>query len=686
MENLKLEQAAELKIVSANVSTDELVNQAIHFYELSCDPNKKTEQCAQFRHKAQQIAEDLLLQPEYRADAANLLCRIALDEGFYDKATDLITLAKQLKPNNAAFEYSAGHIYLAKQQFSSAEKAFRRALDLDDSLIRAATSLAYTKARKGNVAGAFQDYRHLIRRFPDDDHIRAKLFECVALIHADKFDPLLAEDTLTFLNIEGVNYYALAPLITSLIKHKYQLDRPIRSIDLNAISQDELLLTALRKVYFTDPDIEKFIRLIRKQLLLDSLIQININNDFIELANALAIYASLNEYVYYVDDQEKPLIGALEQLIEEATQNNDWRPATVSGAILVYAMYEPIHQLNSAEKIASFELDEWPSFSQAAIKHGLYDVLEEKREAEYIPQLREITNHVSLAVQKQYEVNPYPRWLHLNFNTPTNYGRALEAEFSQFRAPSFFNFGDLQVLIAGCGTGRHALHVAKYFRNVQVLAIDLSRRSLAYAQRMARKYEVDNIEFMQADILDLNLLNRKFHIIECSGVLHHMENPNDGWQILKQLLLPDGLLKVGLYSSSAREIIRRSRAIIDKNDLQPVTNDIRLFRQAVLNESKDKVFRNILQSSDFYNTSGCRDLLFHVNEHQFNLPQIKDLCKQNELEFLGFVLNPETKKGFKEYFGKQHRSADISNLDLWDEFEKDNPEVFGGMYQFFTKV
>ena len=107
------------------------------------------------------------------------------------------------------------------------------------------------------------------------------------------------------------------------------------------------------------------------------------------------------------------------------------------------------------------------------------------------------------------------------------------------------------MLIAGCGTGRHALQVAQHFRNVEVTAIDRSSASLAYRKRKARDLKITDVEFYQADLLETSGFKDRFHIIGCSGVLHHMADPLTGWQRLIQLLEPGGLIKTALYSTRA---------------------------------------------------------------------------------------------------------------------------------------
>lgn len=86
----------------------------------------------------------------------------------------------------------------------------------------------------------------------------------------------------------------------------------------------------------------------------------------------------------------------------------------------------------------------------------------------------------------------------------------------------------------------------------RVLAIDLSRVALGFAARQARDLGIGGIEFAQADILGLATLKRRFDLIECSGTLHHMADPEAGWRVLRGLLAPRGLMRISLYSERGR--------------------------------------------------------------------------------------------------------------------------------------
>jgi SAM-dependent methyltransferase len=213
-----------------------------------------------------------------------------------------------------------------------------------------------------------------------------------------------------------------------------------------------------------------------------------------------------------------------------------------------------------------------------------------------------------------------------------------------------------------------------------VTAVDLSITSLAYAQRKATELGFSNLDYLQADILNLNQLDKKFDIIESLGVLHHMENPVIGWRILTNMLKPGGVMKVGLYSEFARRQITEIRDEILAKGLGKSKEEIKEFRQSLI-ESQNENYQQLKDSIDFYSLSTLTDLLFHVQEHQFNLPLISELLDELELKFCGFEAR-DMGFQFRKYYGE---NVDIHDLQMWHEFEKENPETFSGMYQFWCQ-
>jgi len=659
-----------------------LEDRARRCYEQSLSERVSNEHTVQYRAEARTVAQHILTLDPHHGTALNLLGRIALDEGFYDSAHDYLERALAVDESNAGHWYSLGHLYLAMGQYKAALRQFSRSLELAPDETRAATSLVYTLARQGNVVQAFNGYRKLIRLHPEDNHVRAKLFEVARHIQADHYQPDLESDLITWLGMEEVDHDGMAPLAASLLRHKYRLDDPDAVVDLQDLAQDELFKLALTRLYFTQAFLEPFLIEVRKQVLLHSLSAQFSDPALLRLAACFVLQANHNEHVLDVDEEEASLIKGLKDLLETVLQQSVVHPNDVLSALLMYGMYEPVDELQGIERLVDTPLNRWPTWVRTLIRHTVMAPHHERQAALAIERLTTVEDDTSRKVQRQYEENPYPRWLHLGYNTPTNYGRALESELPGFRAPQFFNMGTIRVLIAGAGTGRHALHVAKYFRNVEVTAIDLSRRSLAYAQLMAKRYKVRNIRFLQADILELDSLEESFHVIECSGVLHHMHDPEVGLEQLRKRLMPYGLMKIGLYSETARRLVVEAREWIDQLGYRATRTDIRRFRALLLEKRLEGDFDGLFNSRDFYSTSGCRDLLFHTQEHRFSPVQIESMLDRHRLHFLGFILSNTARRTFQQTHPDPEALLDLST---WHRFEQEHPATFAGMYQFYVQ-
>lgn len=508
-----------------------------------------------------------------------------------------------------------------------------------------------------------------------------KILEKISMVTTDAYSQELADDVIRCFCFENVNHNKLSKISESLIFHKYQLASSDSPIQLTNVAADRLFIEALNKVFFVRLVTEEFIIAIRRILLTEFMSKASIDSSLINLVTGIAIYSANNEYVYIIDDQEQEMLNGLVDLIKTLTSQHNWQPDDVAGPVIVYAMYNPLSELSTANKLVEHGLDFWPQFSRKVIKKCLFDIFEEIERSKQIPSLGVIEDGVSKDVQEQYESNPYPRWTSISFEAPMIYGDLLQRNLKGFNAPKFMFNDNINILIAGCGTGRHVLLVAKCFRNASILAIDISRRSLSYAQKMAEKYNIHNVEFLHADILNLGKLNRKFHVIESSGVLHHMQNPIDGLMVLCNLLEPQGLIKLGLYSETARRWVVMLREIIKDKNLQATPKDIRTFRKAIIGQ-EGEVFDLIRNCEDFYSMSGVRDLLFNCMEHRYTPNQIADICGELNLQFLGFFIKPEILNAYTKQYPDD---TNCTNLNNWQRFEQEQTAIFDNMYNFYCQ-
>jgi SAM-dependent methyltransferase len=184
------------------------------------------------------------------------------------------------------------------------------------------------------------------------------------------------------------------------------------------------------------------------------------------------------------------------------------------------------------------------------------------------------------------------------------------------------------------------------------------------------------LEYAQADIIELPSIGRTFDLIDASGVLHHLSDPFAGWRVLLSMLRPGGFMRVGLYSELARRHIVAVRAFIARQGFQPRAEDIRRCRQELLRSP----FKQVASADDFFSTSECRDLLFHVQESRTTIPQIKAFIAENGLQFIGFEFVPQIQQRYRSIF-----DGFAGDLQQWHSFELQNPDIFRGMYQFVVQ-
>jgi hypothetical protein len=159
-----------------------------------------------------------------------------------------------------------------------------------------------------------------------------------------------------------------------------------------------------------------------------------------------------------------------------------------------------------------------------------------------------------------------------------------------------------------------------------------------------------------------------------------MKDPALGLEALVKQLNPGGVMKLALYSRQARTLVSELRRDLE-GSIPETDTDIRCVRETLLQQNSDN-WGAIFQSSDFYSISACRDLLFHTQEHVFDLQQVRRLIENAGLEWVGIV--PPA--------GARQLAADVLKLEPayltlndWHTLEQVEPALFAGMYQFYVR-
>jgi len=439
------------------------------------------------------------------------------------------------------------------------------------------------------------------------------------------------------------------------------------------VLRDPLLLATLSAAANTDLDIEQLLTAVRKALLLSPPKDTVRKGTLLEFACVLARQSEINEYVFAVSEEEQDRLAEISINLQGLRDGS----RAASENLVLKALYAPFWSLLGAD---GRDIDCRMIKPQVLSRHVAAHMAERRAEAKTargIKSLGVIGDKTSQNVARLYEENPYPRWL--SMHTPTAGARRDQLVDHFGEDERAFMAAPYKVLIAGAGTGQQAIDAALgYGPQAALTAIDISLASLAYAKRMAARFGVENVQFVHCDILNADLLDDRFDVIESIGVLHHMDDPWRGWKNLIGALRPGGLMKIGLYSRAARRTIASLRGDIQARALSGDEQTIRAYRQDIIAEGDAGDGAFLRQSADFYSLSNFRDLMFHVSEQHMTIPEIAAFMADNDLSFRGFQLPLDIAEGYPD-------GDAVLNLDRWREFEDAHPDTFKGMYVFWCR-
>ena len=626
------------------------------------------------------------LDPNYLR-AHNNLGVLLYDMGDIQKAKSCYEKAIELNPNYANAYNNLGIIFKYLGDRQKAKDFYEKAIELNPNYVDALNNLGVIYKELGDPQKEKNCYEKILKIDPNNINSVNALS---ILLASYKFDYKSKDDKASFkkLIISLFNKDIEASYISKNAKSilfsdgvQNHLEEAINSDSLlsnralQGLFKEELFHLLLQKTKSTDILLEKLLTRLRCEILfnLENSDKDNLKKYF-NFIISLAEQCWLNEYLYAQSAKEIDLVNKLKQKIENNEKINELQ-------ISILSCYMP---LNNSKNIIDRLLNYKSSnlLFNDLISVQIKEPLKENELVKSIQSLEEISDPVSKKVQEQYEENPYPRWRCTNKTLSKDFIYWLNEEIEPNKIEYNDKFNNPNILIAGCGTGSHSILGTRY-KNSNILAVDLSLMSLAYAKRKTEESNIKNIEYMQADILQLKKLNKKFDIIESVGTLHHMKDPVKGLKVLLDILVPHGFLKLGLYSEAARKHIVEARKFIKRKNYKNTSEDIKICRQDIINEKVNPINQKVILHTDFYSTSSVRDLLFHVQEHRFTIPQISEILNDLNLEFLGFFfLNPLIKKKFSKLFPEDKNNI---SLDNWHKFEINNPDTFVSMYQFWVR-
>ncbi len=620
-------------------------------------------------------------------DAAALLRR--------GRAGDAVAAYRRIvkaDPDNPEAHHNLGVALRADGRGEEAIGAYRRALELRPGYAAAHHHLAQALDAAARPMEALKHHFQAFRLASDRTDFAQALAQALRPIRLKSASPAVVEGLAALFAAPDVDRQDLMAVTASLVLARDGVNDAVAAAvrpwaeaapilrswwqgpSGRALAADALFHGLLRETILSEERVEILAAALRR-LLLEEAAREGALADA-ETAASLAAQGFATGFALPVAPEEQAQVEELAALLSTPPPAADRR---VEAWLLATAMYRPIEAFAGA--VAACVQARRTGALASVLARQCDEPAQDRALARSVESLTPIDDTVSMAVRAQYEADPYPRWRSIMRRPARPLGEVVTTLF-----PSV-NAGTLppphRILVAGCGTGRHALNVAFRYADSSIVAIDLSRAALAYGMRRARELGVDNLRFRQADILNLGAIDERFELIEASGVLHHMADPIAGWRVLAGLLKPGGFMKVGLYSRLGRQPIEAARRFVAERGFAATAEGIRAARQAIRALAADDPIRKVADELDFASISGCRDLLFHVQERSFTLPEIDAALGALGLRFLGFELADEgARAAYAKLFPEDRERTD---LERWRAVEEARPATFRTMYQFWCR-
>jgi Methyltransferase domain len=307
-----------------------------------------------------------------------------------------------------------------------------------------------------------------------------------------------------------------------------------------------------------------------------------------------------------------------------------------------------------------------------------------------LPVMGEIAGE-HLAIAALYEARPYPRGWRVPRLRPTDLRAYVLAQHPRL-VDQLPNYPDRpQILAAGCGTGRQPISLALALPGCDVLGVDLSRASLAHASRRATVAGASNLSLAQADLTTMTApeaMAGGFDHIECTGVLHHLNDPDSGWAALSGLASPGATLRVAVYSERGRADVVAARALADTLNLRGHDMaTLRALRKALEQLPDADPARGVLSRIDAYTAPGLADLVLNPCEHRYGPLDLGAALRTAGLEFLGieFAAPHHYAQILHSWRARWPDDPRMLDWEHWEAWEEEHPESFANMFTLWAR-
>jgi SAM-dependent methyltransferase len=238
------------------------------------------------------------------------------------------------------------------------------------------------------------------------------------------------------------------------------------------------------------------------------------------------------------------------------------------------------------------------------------------------------------AVREFYERLPYPRPITSleRYQRLWQDARRRRADF-HLHWPAAPYREDRSILVAGCGTSQAAKHAMRW-PEAQVTGIDFSATSVRCTEELKRKYNLNNLQLRQLPVERVSELGTRFDQIVCTGVLHHLADPDAGLAALRDVLKPDGAMHLMVYAPYGRTGIYMLQEFCRRVGIRATDDGIRDLITALGALPPGHPLQTLLREApDFRHEAALADALLHPQDRAYSVPELFGFLDANGLTF-----------------------------------------------------
>ena len=192
---------------------------------------------------------------------------------------------------------------------------------------------------------------------------------------------------------------------------------------------------------------------------------------------------------------------------------------------------------------------------------------------------------------------------------------------------------DHTILVAGCGTSQAAKHAMRW-PGARVTGIDFSETSVRATEDLKRRYALDNLEVHRLPIERARELETRFDQVVCTGVLHHLADPDAGLAALRDVLAPGGAMNIMVYAPYGRTGIYILQDFCKRLGIGATDGEIRDLIGALKSLPPGHPLQHLLREApDFRNAAALADALLHPCDRAYSVPQLFDFLRRGGLGF-----------------------------------------------------